>query len=83
MHTLTLDFPLWADPIRVSLSKRPSCEIVLQVLQWMEEAGLQPSIAMYHDVLFFAQRSGGPDLAAMIQANMGSFFRSSIIYNAD
>uniref|UniRef100_A0A803MAD0 PROP1-like PPR domain-containing protein n=1 Tax=Chenopodium quinoa TaxID=63459 RepID=A0A803MAD0_CHEQI len=44
----------------------------VEVLQWMEEAGLQPSVAMYRDVLYFAQRSGGSDLAAVIQERIDS-----------
>lgn len=57
-----------------------NAEIILQVLQWMEDAELQPSITMYRDVLFFAQRSGGSDLAAVIQERIGSLIKSCILY---
>ncbi|KAL2923578.1 hypothetical protein RDABS01_015069 [Bienertia sinuspersici] len=44
----------------------------IEVLQWMEEIGHKPSVAMYRDVVFFAQRSGGSDLAAVIQERIDS-----------
>lgn len=44
----------------------------IEVLQWMEESGLQPSVAMYRDVVFFAQRNGGSDVAAIIQERIDS-----------
>ena len=45
-----------------------------QVLQWMEDAGLEPSIGMYRNLLFFAQRSGGADLTAIVQERIGRLF---------
>ncbi|KAJ8437045.1 hypothetical protein Cgig2_025892 [Carnegiea gigantea] len=44
----------------------------MEVLQWMEEAGLEPSIEMYRNLLFFAQRSGGADLIGIIQERIDS-----------
>ena len=43
----------------------------MQVLQWMEDAGIQPSIGMYQSILFFAQNSAGADYAAVIQGRVG------------
>ena len=43
----------------------------MQVLQWMEDAGVQPSNGMYHDIIFFAQRGGGAEYAAVIQKRVG------------
>jgi len=43
----------------------------MQVLQWMEDAGIQPSNEMYNDILFFAQRSGGAEYAVVIQERVG------------
>ena len=40
----------------------------------MEEAGLEPSIEMYRNLLFFAQRSGGADLIGIIQERIGRLF---------
>ncbi|KAK6941818.1 Pentatricopeptide repeat [Dillenia turbinata] len=42
----------------------------IEVLQWMEDSGIRPSIAMYSDISFFAQHSG-QDFAPLIQARIG------------
>ena len=46
-------------------------EKFLQVLQWMEDAGIQPSNGMYRDISYFAQRSVGAECAATIQEKLG------------
>lgn len=43
----------------------------MQVLEWMEDGRLQPSSNMYDDILFFAQRSGGTENAAVIKQRVG------------
>ncbi|XP_028083682.1 pentatricopeptide repeat-containing protein At2g41720 isoform X2 [Camellia sinensis] len=47
----------------------------VEVLQWMEDAKIQPSIAMYRDILFFAQNSGGAEYAAVIHERVESLKR--------
>lgn len=39
----------------------------MQVLGWMEDAGIQPSFEMYRRILDFAQNGGGAEDAAVIQ----------------
>lgn len=39
----------------------------MQVLGWMEDAGIQPSFEMYRRILYFAQNGGGAEYAAVIQ----------------
>ncbi|CAK7342604.1 unnamed protein product [Dovyalis caffra] len=41
-----------------------------QVLEWMEEAGVQPSNGMYCDIFSFAQKSGAT-YASIIQERVG------------
>ena len=36
---------------------------LLQVLQWMEDAGIRPSNGMFHDISSFAEKSSGSDYA--------------------
>lgn len=43
----------------------------MQVLQWMEDAGIKPSHGMFRDILSFAQKSGGMEYAAIIQERVG------------
>ena len=43
----------------------------MQVLQWMEDGGIQPSMKMYHDILSFAQKSAGIQYGATIQECVG------------
>ncbi|KAF5946370.1 hypothetical protein HYC85_016598 [Camellia sinensis] len=47
----------------------------VEVLQWMEDAKIQPSIGMYRDILFFAQNSGGAEYAAVIHERVESLKR--------
>lgn len=51
----------------------------MQVLQWMDDAGIQPSNAMYKDILYFAQNCGGAECAAVIKGRVGMWLFSSII----
>lgn len=44
----------------------------IEVLEWMEDGRLQPSSNMYDDILFFAQRSGGTENAAVIKQRVES-----------
>lgn len=43
----------------------------MQVLQWMEGAGIQPSYGMFRDIVSFAQTRGGAEYAAIIQERIG------------
>lgn len=43
----------------------------MQVLQWMEDAGIQPSYGMFRDIVSFAQTRGGAEYAAIIQERIG------------
>ncbi|RVW16467.1 Pentatricopeptide repeat-containing protein [Vitis vinifera] len=43
----------------------------IEVLQWMEEAGLQPSVGMYRSISSFAQNRCGAEYAAVIQERIG------------
>jgi len=42
----------------------------MQVLEWMEEARVQPSNGMYFDILSFAQKSGAT-YSSIIQERVG------------
>ena len=48
-------------------------KIFAQVLHWMEDAGIQPSIQMYSSILFRAQRNGGAEYAAVIRERLGTY----------
>lgn len=37
----------------------------------MNDAGIQPSNAMYNDILYFAQNCGGAECAAVIKERVG------------
>lgn len=45
----------------------------MQVLEWMEDGGIQPASNMYEDILFFAQHSAGTENAAVIKQRLGKF----------
>ncbi|KAH7557229.1 hypothetical protein JRO89_XS11G0079600 [Xanthoceras sorbifolium] len=49
----------------------------IEVLQWMEEAGIQPSNGMFRDIHSFAQKSGGAEYAVIIQEKVESLKRKS------
>ncbi|KAK6791217.1 hypothetical protein RDI58_010298 [Solanum bulbocastanum] len=49
----------------------------IEVLEWMEDGQLQPSSNMYDDILFFAQRSGGTENAAVIKQKVESLRKKS------
>ncbi|XP_049390515.1 pentatricopeptide repeat-containing protein At2g41720 [Solanum stenotomum] len=49
----------------------------IEVLEWMEDGRLQPSSNMYDDILFFAQRSGGTENAAVIKQRVESLRKKS------
>lgn len=53
-------FYLWFEAV---ISK----QICVQVLQWMEDAGVKPSYKMCHDIYSFAERSAGAENAAVIK----------------
>ncbi|KAK0582912.1 hypothetical protein LWI29_031031 [Acer saccharum] len=44
----------------------------IEVLQWMEDAGIQPSNGMFHDIYSFSQKSGGAEYAAIIREKVES-----------
>lgn len=46
-------------------------QILMQVLQWMEDAGIHPSIEMYHDISSFSQKCCGDENAAVIKQRLG------------
>lgn len=43
----------------------------MQVLEWMENAGIQPSLGMYRNIYSYAWKDGGKEYAALIQEKMG------------
>lgn len=43
----------------------------IEVLEWMKDAGVQPSSRMYYDIFSFAQRSAGAEHAASIYHRVG------------
>lgn len=43
----------------------------MQVLQWMEDAGIHPSKEMYHDISSFSQKCCGNENAAVIRERLG------------
>ncbi|KAF8398350.1 hypothetical protein HHK36_017277 [Tetracentron sinense] len=49
----------------------------IEVLQWMEEAGIQPSIGMYRNVFSFAWKVSGTEYAAIIQEKIRSLKRKA------
>ncbi|EXC04358.1 hypothetical protein L484_015985 [Morus notabilis] len=44
----------------------------IEVLQWMEDAGIQPSNGMFLDISTYAQKSGGAEYAAIIKERLVS-----------
>ncbi|CAI9099897.1 OLC1v1036785C1 [Oldenlandia corymbosa var. corymbosa] len=44
----------------------------VEVLHWMEDEGIPPSMKMYHDILFFAQKSAGAEYGAAIRESIES-----------
>ncbi|XP_009617024.2 pentatricopeptide repeat-containing protein At2g41720 isoform X1 [Nicotiana tomentosiformis] len=49
----------------------------VEVLEWMEDGGIQPASNMYEDILFFAQHSAGTENAAVIKQRLGSLRKKS------
>ncbi|XP_002529506.3 pentatricopeptide repeat-containing protein At2g41720 isoform X1 [Ricinus communis] len=47
----------------------------IEVLEWMEDAGIQPSIGMYYDISSYVQKGGGAEYAAIIQERVESLRR--------
>ncbi|GKV27597.1 hypothetical protein SLEP1_g36756 [Rubroshorea leprosula] len=47
----------------------------IEVLQWMEDAGIQPSDGMFVDIVSFAQKSVGAEYAAIIEERVESLRR--------
>lgn len=47
----------------------------LEVLQWMEDAGIHPSKEMYHDISSFSQKCCGNENAAVIRERLESLKR--------
>lgn len=43
----------------------------MQVLQWMEDAGVHPTYEMYHDISSFARKSCGAESAGIIKERLG------------
>ncbi|XP_073153720.1 pentatricopeptide repeat-containing protein At2g41720 isoform X1 [Henckelia pumila] len=50
----------------------------IEVMQWMEDAGVQPSAGIYNNILYFAQRSAGIENAAVIRERIESLKRKSV-----
>ena len=46
-------------------------QISVQVLQWMEDAGIQPSNGMFVDIVSFSQKGCGAEYADKIQERLG------------
>lgn len=49
-----------------------------QVLHWMEDAGIQPTNGMYHDISTYAEKSGGHDYAAIIKERIGIHYLNAV-----
>lgn len=52
---------------------------LMQVMQWMEDAGTHPSNVMYGNILSFAQKSVGTEYAAVIQERVGMIVTPAIV----
>ncbi|GFP92215.1 pentatricopeptide repeat-containing protein at2g41720 [Phtheirospermum japonicum] len=50
---------------------------LMQVMQWMEDAGIPPSAHMYNSLMSYAQTSGGAENAAVIRERIESLKRKS------
>lgn len=53
----------------------------MQVLQWMEDAGVKPSYGMFRDILSFAKKSGGMEYEAIIQERVGKHMTYFLLQN--
>lgn len=47
------------------------CVNDLQVLEWMSDAGIQPSNQMYRDIVSFGERSAGIEFEPLIRQKIG------------
>lgn len=45
--------------------------MILQVLEWMSDAGIQPSNQMYRDIISFGERSAGIEFEPLIRQKLG------------
>ncbi|KAL8162320.1 hypothetical protein V2J09_013809 [Rumex salicifolius] len=45
---------------------------MMRVLQWMEDSGVQPTFEMYQNIVFYAERSSGPEHADIIRQRLDS-----------
>lgn len=43
----------------------------LQVLEWMNDGGIQPSTQMYRDIISFGERSAGIEFEPLIRQKLG------------
>lgn len=50
--------------------------MILQVLEWMSDAGIQPSNQMCRDIISFGERSAGTVFEPIIRQKMGEVFRN-------
>lgn len=48
------------------------CKYCVQVLNWMEDAGIQPSFEMYRSVLPYACKDNSTKYAAFIREKIGT-----------
>ncbi|KAK8563342.1 hypothetical protein V6N12_035490 [Hibiscus sabdariffa] len=58
------------------LGKCGKIESMMKVLQWMEDAGIQPSKGMFVDIVSFSQKGCGAEYADKIQERLESMRRS-------
>ncbi|KAM7505449.1 hypothetical protein LguiB_004353 [Lonicera macranthoides] len=49
----------------------------IEVMEWMEDAGIRPSSGMYKNIVSFAQKSSGTEYAPVIQERIESLKRKS------
>lgn len=49
-------------------------------MEWMADAGIQPSSGMYKNIVSFAQKSSGTECAPVIQERIGMLITPYLIY---
>lgn len=59
-------------PTLKAFTLEDSCKSCLQVLNWMEDAGIQPSLEMYSNVLSYACKDNSTNYAAFIREKIGT-----------
>ncbi|CAH2058480.1 unnamed protein product [Thlaspi arvense] len=52
----------------------------IEVLEWMSDAGIQPSNQMYRDIVSFGERSAGIEFEPLIRQKMGEMNTNKVSY---